>query len=77
MRVVLDNVANGTEVITYFNSKVAAFWVRSGTADMVHDGDVICSFVVSDRNVCDGLRIGAEIKFVATADNTTVVVEDG
>ena len=77
MRVVMDNAPNGTTVDTHLCSKVVCFWVRSGTADLIHDGDVICSIVVGDREVCDGLHIGAAVRFAATSDSTTLVIDPG
>lgn len=71
-KIVLDNALNGVQVATYVNSKETLVWVSAGTADVLHDGDIICSLVVGDRKVIDGMPIGTEVVGQSTSDGTTL-----
>lgn len=76
-QVVLDGATTGTIGAGYMRSKVVPMYVRSGSADVIHDGDVIVTLAVGDRKVCDGLPIGTELSAQALEDNTTLVFLSG
>ena len=75
--IVLDNAANGTEADAHLNSKVVCVYVRSGSAEIFHDGDSLVVLAVGDRKVIDGLPIGEPVVARALADNTTLVFTRG
>jgi hypothetical protein len=82
-RVILDNADAGTVVDTYFNSKVVCVWVRgAGTAEILHDGDVIVELVsdppdITPRKVVDGLGIATGVQARAVTSGVTLMFDDG
>lgn len=77
-KIILDNADIGTESYAHFNSKVVCVYVRSGSAEILHDGQVIVSLTdVTWRKICDGLPIGTTVMARALESGTTLVFTDG
>lgn len=76
VKIVLDNADSGTERYAHFNSKVVCVYVRSGSAEILHDGQVIVSLTdVTWRKVIDGLSVGTTVLARALEDGTTLVFD--
>jgi hypothetical protein len=69
---VLDGVGNGVSVIAPIPSRVTVMWVLSGSADVVHLGDIIVQLEPGGRKVCDGLPASTQLTVTATAANTVM-----
>ena len=78
VKIVLDNADNGTEQSAYLNSKVVCVYVRSGSAEILHDGQVIVELLdVTWRKVVSGLPIGTSVMARSLEDGTTLVFCEG
>ena len=77
-KIVLDNADIGAEVWSHFNSKVVTVYVRSGSAEILHDGQVIVELLdVTWRKVVSGLPIGTSVMARALESGTTLVFCEG
>jgi hypothetical protein len=68
---VLDDVAMGVSAEAALPNRVTVMWCVTGTANVSHLGDVICSLdaAVSARKVCDGLPAGQTLTITATSND--------